>query len=73
MKEVMLHGDLLESWKLWHKTKSEKDKEKEGTFKKNDIGEQYKKKYVEGYSNIVFKHCLWKVRNRFIKKYDTRG
>ena len=28
--EAMLYGDLLESWKLWRKTESEK--EMEGTF-----------------------------------------
>ena len=42
MAEVMLDGDFLESWNLWRKTRSVK--EQKGTFKKETIGEIYKKK-----------------------------
>ena len=41
MAEEMLDGGLLESWKLWRDTKSEK--EKKGTFKKDDTVEVCKK------------------------------
>ena len=45
MAEAMLDRDLLDSWKLWRKTES--SKEKEGIFNKEVTGEFYKKKYVE--------------------------
>ena len=38
MAEAMLDGDLLESWKLWRKTES--SKEKEGRFNK-EMQERY--------------------------------
>ena len=41
-------------------------------FKKKYTGEEYKKKYTEGDFDGVFKYCLGKVHNRFIKKYDVR-
>ena len=56
MAEKMLDGDILESWKLWHKAESENGKE--GTFKKEVTGDVYKKKYVEGYSDGVF-NIIW--------------
>ena len=65
MAKAMLDGDLLEYWKLWRKTESSKEK-KEAT------GEVYKKKYAEGDSDGIYKCCLGKVRNRFIKKYGDR-
>ena len=37
MVEALLGGDLLEYWKLWHQTASEKDME--GTYKKKDMGD----------------------------------
>ena len=70
MVDAMLDGDLLESWKLWHQTES--DKEIEGTFQKRDSGETYKKKFKKGDSDGVFRYCLGKVYNRFIKKYNAR-
>ena len=68
--EEILDGDLLE-WKLWRTTESEK--EKYGTFQKKDTEEEYKKKYKEWDSDLVFKYCLEKVYNYFIKKYDARN
>ena len=44
---------------MWCKTES--GKEKESAFKKMDTGEEYKKKYVEGDSDGVFKYCLEKI------------
>ena len=69
MAEVILDGDLLESWKLWRLTESEK--EKEGIFKKKDTEKEYKNKYKEGDSDGVFKYCLGKVNSCFIKKYNA--
>ena len=41
--EAILSSDFLEVWKIWRKT--EYSKEKEGSFKKRNTGEVYKKKY----------------------------
>ena len=38
----MIYGDLIESWKLWRQTESEKEVEK--TFKSKGTDEKYKKK-----------------------------
>ena len=62
--------DLLESWKLWYKTESEK--EMEGIFQKKDSEETYKKKFKKGDTDKVFKYCLGKVFQKFIKKSDAR-
>ena len=70
MTEAILDRDLLKSWKLWCKTEFEK--EKEWTFKKEATREIYKKKYIEVNSDADFKYCLSKVRNRFIKKCEAR-
>ena len=70
MAEAMLYGDLLESWKLWCKTESEK--EMEVTFKKEVTGEIYKKKFLKGDTDEIFEHCLGKVFQKFIKKCDAR-
>ena len=44
----------------------------EGTFQKKDSEETYKKKFKKGDTDEVFKYCLGKVRQKFIKKYDAR-
>ena len=44
----------------------------EGTYKKKDTGEIYKKKFKKRDTDEVFKHCLGKVYNHCIKKYDAR-
>ena len=59
MTEVILNGDLLKSWKLWRKTKFEK--EIEGTFQKKDTGETYRGKYKKWDSDEVLKYYLSKV------------
>ena len=71
MTEAILYGDLLESWKLWYKTESEKNME--SIFQKKDTGEIHKKKFQKGEINEEFKYCLDKVRQKFIKKYDARN
>ena len=70
MTVAILDGNLLEPWKLWHQT--EYEKEMEGTYEKKGTGEAYEKKFKKGDTDEVFKHCLGKVCNRFIMKYDTR-
>ena len=70
MVEAMLSGDLLEAWKLWRKIES--SKEKEGSSKKESAGEVYEKKNIVGDYEGVFKHCLGKFHNNFIKKYNAR-
>ena len=70
MSEVMLFGDLLESWKLWRQSEADKDIEK--TFVSKETNTKYKKKVKQGETEEVLKMCLGKVRQRFIKKYDTR-
>ena len=67
MTETMLDRRLLEPWKLWRQTESEK--EMEGTYKKKDTRETYKKKFKKGDTAKVFKHCLGKVCSFFIKKW----
>ena len=44
----------------------------EGTYKKKDTGESYKKKFKKGDTDEIHKNYLGKVRNYFIKKYDAR-
>ena len=44
----------------------------EGTYKKEDTGKTYKKKFKKCDTDEIFKYCLDKVRNYFIKKYDAR-
>ena len=70
MEEAMLDGNLLESWKLWRQTKS--NREMEGIFEKISSDKIHKKKFKKGYSDEELKYYLGKIRNRFIKKYDAR-
>ena len=41
-------------------------------FKNEDIDDKYKKKVKQEETYEVLKYCLVKIRNRVIKKYDTR-
>ena len=70
MAEAMLYGNLLESWKLWRKTKEAVEVEKK--FMGKDTGTKYMKLVPRVGRAKIFKACLGRLRNKFLKKYDTR-